>query len=66
MTPQCRGRLQAGGKEGAADGKAGAAPLQEAWKDDSKLGAELAGAHELLGDALLPFIPTAPLCSLFL
>eukprot|EP00873_Tetraselmis_striata_P024590 jgi/Tetstr1/444854/TSEL_032696.t1 len=60
------GEGQAGGKEGAADGKAGAAPLQEAWKDDSKLGAELAGAHELLGDALLPFIPTAPLCSLFL
>jgi hypothetical protein len=53
----------AAGKPQAETGSTG---RQDAGKGDAKLGQELTAAHEMLGDALLPFIPTAPLVDLFL
>lgn len=69
--------VQTGGNKGsnAGEGEAaagkpqaetGSTGRQDAGKGDAKLGQELTAAHEMLGDALLPFIPTAPLVDLFL
>ena len=34
--------------------------LVDAWREDANLGAHLLAVHELFGDAIQPFVPSAP------
>ena len=34
--------------------------LIDAWREDASLGAHLLAVHELFGDTMQPFVPSAP------